>query len=544
MVRYEVEPVLKKFSNGKTAINILPDGSGMVFYPSGHAALSIEPTDRGIKQMGFDDDKAGTVLFNFDEVGVGSVMYGPRSAGGGKARFVCEKNRGMFLDENGDITRQWPWTAPIGASWKPDIPEKWTFKLNQYMTFSGTSRQNLKVQVRIESIAQDFDVGETLKRADDYLHTEHFLGTVMEGPDRGKKMFSFPPKTSTYHEPEKWQQISRIIQPGGFTAELEANVDENGLTTGSIVNREEDDATAALESGGKGPAWGMGDRDLTKKVDDMLKWRSRARMGTMKVMPFVEPDVMATLRIETSNELQSIGGPQPGTRVRLLDGVSSRDRMGESLVGEQKARELRLSGSLKPVDMTSGKDVDTWHHTKPDQGNPRRSDGTIGPLSLRASGEIPKLTTRKIREIKPKTYDAFLNGEVPKSQIVLVAVLQMWQPESRSIRSMMETCWNEWTRRPTEDGSGKEDVPLEELPYRLVRFAQEDSRYLIDRYRFHSTPMFLAYCGGKLVFAEPTFAHFRCTRDCMEKTLKEIEVKVKRGEFLPDNWRADVSNAQ
>ena len=109
---------------------------------------------------------------------------------------------------------------------------------------------------------------------------------------------------------------------------------------------------------------------------------------------------------------------------------------------------------------------------------------------------------------------------------------------------MMETCWNEWTRRPTEDGSGKEDVPLEELPYRLVRFAQEDSRYLIDRYQFHSTPMFLAYCGGKLVFAEPTFAHFRCTRDCMEKTLKEIEVKVKRGEFLPDNWRADVSNAQ
>ena len=66
MVRFQVDPVLKKFSNGKTAVNILPDGSGMVFYPSGHAALSIEPTDRGIKQMGFDDDKKGTVLFNFD----------------------------------------------------------------------------------------------------------------------------------------------------------------------------------------------------------------------------------------------------------------------------------------------------------------------------------------------------------------------------------------------------------------------------------------------------------------------------------------------
>ena len=169
MVRYEVEPVLKKFSNGKTAVNILPDGSGMVFYPSGHAALSIEPTDKGIKQMGFEDDKSGTVLFNFDEVGVGAVMYGPRSQGRGKARFVCEVNRGMFLDENGNIEKSWPWTAPVGASWKAQIPEPWEFKLNQYMTFTGTSRQDLKVAVRIESISMDFDIGETLKRADDYL---------------------------------------------------------------------------------------------------------------------------------------------------------------------------------------------------------------------------------------------------------------------------------------------------------------------------------------------------------------------------------------
>ena len=145
------------------------------------------------------------------------------------------------------------------------------------MTFTGTSRQNLKVAVRIEAIAQDFDIGETLKRADDYLHTEYFQGTVMEGPDRGKKLFSFPPKTTSYHDPKQWSKISRIIQPGGFTAELEANVDENGLTTGSIVDRSDDDAVAALEAGLPGPAWGMGDRDLTKKVDEMLKWRSQAR---------------------------------------------------------------------------------------------------------------------------------------------------------------------------------------------------------------------------------------------------------------------------
>jgi hypothetical protein len=89
-----------------------------------------------------------------------------------------------------------------------------------------------------------------------------------------------------------------------------------------------------------------------------------------------------------------------------------------------------------------------------------------------------------------------------------------------------------------------EDVPVEELPYRLVRFEQSESDYLIKRYHFHSTPMFLAYCGGKLVFAEPTFAHFACTRNCMEETLKECQKKVVRGDYLPDDFRFDVSNAK
>ncbi len=68
---------------------------------------------------------------------------------------------------------------------------------------------------------------------------------------------------------------------------------------GSSVDRSDGDALAALEAGLPGPAWGMGDRDLTKKVDAMLKWRSGARMGTMKVMTSSEPAVMSALRMET-----------------------------------------------------------------------------------------------------------------------------------------------------------------------------------------------------------------------------------------------------
>jgi hypothetical protein len=58
------------------------------------------------------------------------------------------------------------------------------------------------------------------------------------------------------------------------------------------------------------------------------------------------------------------------------------------------------------------------------------------------------------------------------------------------------------------------------------------------------TPMFLAYCGGRLLFAEPTFAHFSNTRHCMESTLAALQTQVKRGNYLPDDFCFDVSNAK
>ena len=497
MVRYEVEPVLKKFSNGKTAINILPDGSGMVFYPSGHAAIAIEPTESGIKQIGYEDDKKGTVLFNFDESGVGSVMWGPKSSGRGKARFVCEMNQGMFLNENGDVTKSWPWRSPIGASWEPDIPDPWTFKLNQYLTFHGSSRQDLKVEVRIESVVMNCDVGETLKRKDDYLHTEHFKGTVMEGPDRGKKIFSFPPKTSSTRNAAQWAAAQRIMEPGGFTRQLTLTAQQFGMTTGSLVGdrdlrspREDDQLDQAVAARGAIAA----DRELSKKLAAMTEMRSNARMGTMKVLPFVELDAMNEIRVKDTNELQNVGGPQPAQRTRL--------REDQRLIRADRGK------------------TESVTHLKPP-------------------------CPRKVVSLSAKSYQDFVTGGCPKTQILLVCVLQSaWQPESRSILSMIQDTWGEWTRRPNADGTAYEDVPADDLPYRLVRFEQSESNYLIKRYKFHATPMFLAYCGGKLVFAEPTFAHFACTRNCMEKTLAHCAKEVKLGNYLPDDFRFDMSNAK
>lgn len=52
--------------------------------------------------------------------------------------------------------------------------------------------------------------------------------------------------------------------------------------------------------------------------------------------------------------------------------------------------------------------------------------------------------------------------------------------------------------------------------------------------------MFLVYLGGKLLFAEPTFAHFQNTRVFMDETIVACRKKAKKGDFLPEDFRCDV----
>ena len=61
------------------------------------------------------------------------------------------------------------------AGREPDIPDAWTFKLNKYMTFTGASRQDLKVKLGSGNQNIEFEVGEIRKRKDTYLE-RHFVG--------------------------------------------------------------------------------------------------------------------------------------------------------------------------------------------------------------------------------------------------------------------------------------------------------------------------------------------------------------------------------
>ena len=287
MVRYAVEPVTTYYADGKPAVRMVEDGSGMVYYKSGRIALVVQQTSLGFIQQVFDDNATRSVLMHFNEIGEGSCTWPPvKGAQTGHPRYVCNKQRGKFINEVGEITREWPWEAPIGSSWTPDIPEEWSFNLNSYWSFKASSRQDQDLVFRCDSVTHSFQVGQTPKRRDTYL--DHVVKW-----EHGKAVLDVLSKTQTYH-----------------TAKAPSTTVDFDDTAGTAVEGESDELAAT-----------MGSMDLSKTMAAVQAKTDGMRNGTMAVMPFVEPEAMDLNRSLVSNPRVGVGGPQPTTVTVLNDEV-------------------------------------------------------------------------------------------------------------------------------------------------------------------------------------------------------------------------------
>lgn len=95
-----------------------------------------------------------------------------------------------------------------------------------------------------------------------------------------------------------------------------------------------------------------------------------------------------------------------------------------------------------------------------------------------------------------------------------------------------------------ETAPADEDVkaygPLDEdfgKPYRLLVCNCTSSKMLSERFNFSTYPMFLAYYGGRLVFASTAVAGRGASRDNVQTQLDACLEDAGRGRFLPDDYR-------
>lgn len=358
---------------------------------------------------------------------------------------MCELSGGKFCTEEGDIARNWVWEAPIGSSWTPDIPEEWSFALNQHIHFTATSRQDMRAVFQCDNISMDFEVGEIRKRKEgNYMETKYFAGRVRDGPSRGKIILTIPKTIDSYHS----------------TMDFAATAAEN---------EEVGELTAT-----------MGSMDLSTTLDQCHTWSKEAKTGKHAVMPFVEPDVMNTLRSTVANPNASFG-----------DDIEV-DRHHECGAGNNITAQGPQPAMMQSFNDGVAIGMGDYHNsTKLDRAFNLNSGRYKQPLHSRPT------TRKKLSLIKTKNFDHFINKVVPPTQLVLVAVLESYSGDSRQTMGMLETKWGALTAGPPpKRGATAEEISaanpsIDKLPVRIVCFEHSESRLLINRFNFHATPMFL-----------------------------------------------------
>jgi hypothetical protein len=459
MVRFSVPAVNKDYPDGGKAIRLLEDASGFVYYRSGRIAVSVTSTDLGFIQHCYDDNNAHTVLLHFDEIGQGSVTHPtPKRGTTAHPRYVCDPAGGKFVSESGEITNEWPWEAPIGASWTPTIPPEWSFSLNSCLTFTASNRQNMHLEFKCNGVVQEFDVGEMRRRKENYLETQYFSGRVRDGPSRGKVILSVPKVIDSYHE------------------------DLAGLR----ASYRNPDGTWHIDSGEGGAAEltaTMGSMELSQNLSKVSEHTRRMRSGGMSVRPFTEPDVLDTLRSTVENP--------------------SSTRFGAAIVPDPH-HECGSGHAITPCGPQPAQ-MKTFHDgVVLGMGRYHGSTKLDRSFSIASGRYVESLTSRPtarraLRLIKTKDYDKFLTS-VSATQLLLVAVIHDGEPQSRQTLGMLETKWGEIAgpappkRKPGQPKPPSQD--LDALPVRFVRFSATESRLLINRYNFHCAPMFLIYYGA------------------------------------------------
>ena len=411
---------------------------------------------------------------------------------------MCELSGGKFCSQEGNIVRSWPWEAPIGSSWTPNIPEEWTFALNQHLKFSATSRQDMRLTFHCDNITMDFDVGEIRKRKEgNYMETQFFAGRVRDGPSRGKVILTVPKTIDSYRSTSDMARTSE----SGDAVELTAT---------------------------------MGSMDLSNTLEQCYSWTKSAKAGKHAVMPFVEPDAMDALRSTVPNPNASCGPDIEPDRHHECGGGHNITAQGKQPATMQAFNDGVVLG------------MGDYHgSTKLDRAFSLNSGRYKQPLHSRPT------TRKKLQLIKTKIFDHFINKVVPPTQLVLVAVLESYTAASRQTEGMLETKWGALTAPTKKFGASAtaEEIAaakpsLDKLPVRIVRFEHSESRLLIDRYNFHATPMFLMYYGGKLVFASGTLGRDGITPTDLDSAIEHALQDAAKQIFLPDDFSFGLKAGQ
>merc|ERR1712166_1069638 len=180
----DLEPGINDYENGQAATVFTDDGAGIVYYPSGKAAIVISVVNAYQKRYYFyHNDRNNTMLAAIDERMVGFAMEWVK--GKHRDKLILTKDGVNICNEGGDITQHWKWDRTRqNPGTHPEEPVQ--LQLNRELKFIFRTIDDVTVKFFCEGVQKEYAVGLRLKRTDCYLeHTK----TISSGEERGKKVF-------------------------------------------------------------------------------------------------------------------------------------------------------------------------------------------------------------------------------------------------------------------------------------------------------------------------------------------------------------------
>eukprot|EP00698_Gefionella_okellyi_P003789 TRINITY_DN13522_c0_g1_i1.p1 TRINITY_DN13522_c0_g1~~TRINITY_DN13522_c0_g1_i1.p1 ORF type:complete len:482 (-),score=94.55 TRINITY_DN13522_c0_g1_i1:63-1508(-) len=142
-----------------------------------------------------------------------------------------------------------------------------------------------------------------------------------------------------------------------------------------------------------------------------------------------------------------------------------------------------------------------------------------------------------LKTLTSATFDKYL-ADAPRDVLVLVCCFANWISESRRQEQILSLTWGEIEHDRTSAASS-----TTALPYDIVKFEMAESRMLNDRYGIRGLPMYLAYYGGRLVFASNTFNGRNVDKQNIRAQLQKSVDEARRGKFLPLSFKVDYGKS-
>ncbi|XP_071949533.1 glutamate-rich protein 6-like [Antedon mediterranea] len=149
----------KTYEDGKSFLIMFPDGTGTVFYPSGHPAIMILSTEKGKYTYIVHDDRPGTQIIQavFEPSGQGTC-YHPN----GVVKLNMNQFGGVFLDGQGARKKRWTWKDHTTHVHAPPF-QPICFAISKYVSLRCLAQDQITLLYSCNKRSVRFNVGVKLK---------------------------------------------------------------------------------------------------------------------------------------------------------------------------------------------------------------------------------------------------------------------------------------------------------------------------------------------------------------------------------------------